>query len=120
MGEFDFVIGSANYAEGMQAGWKPAFFEQPLRPAYEAYFRQVVRLATQGDCDVMGQPEPCPALEILRWYRQLGGEILIFGSDAHKPQDIGMHFKLARELALTAGFTRLARFERRQIHLVSR
>lgn len=34
MGEFDFVIGSAHYAKGMQAGWKPAFFEQPLRPAY--------------------------------------------------------------------------------------
>jgi hypothetical protein len=51
-GECDFVVGSVPYAEGMQAGWKPVFFEQPLRPAYEAYFRQVIRLAIQGDCDV--------------------------------------------------------------------
>jgi len=34
MGKFDFVIGSACDVEGMQAGWKPAFFEQPLRPTY--------------------------------------------------------------------------------------
>jgi histidinol-phosphatase (PHP family) len=51
----------------------------------------------------------------LRWYRELGGEILTLGSDAHAPNRLGAHFETALEMAQAAGFTRLARFERRQI-----
>lgn len=167
-GEFDFVLGSAHYANGMQVAWKEAYFEQPLHQAYESYFRQVVNLAAKGDFDVLGhldlvkrdarkfgkvydgpepyadliraalrsivergkgieintsplrrgQPDPCPSLEVLRWYRELGGEILTFGSDAHRPGDIGAHFDVALEMARAAGFTRLARFEKRQVRWV--
>jgi len=164
-GEFDFVIGSAHYADGMQAGWKPAFFEQSLQQAYEAYFRQVVCLAQEGDFDILGHldlvkrdaykfgkpydgpgpyadmirtalratvergkgieintsplrkglSEPCPSPDILRWYRELGGEILTLGSDAHTPDAVGADIETALEMARAAGFARLARFERRQL-----
>jgi histidinol-phosphatase (PHP family) len=144
VGEFDFVIGSSHYADGLQVAWEASFFEQPLRQAYEAYFRQVVRLAAEGEFDVLGHldlvkrdahkfgkpydgpeintsalykgyPEPCPSLEILRWYRDLGGEILTIGSDAHIPDHVGSCFEVALEMARATGFTRLARFEQRQI-----
>jgi histidinol-phosphatase (PHP family) len=62
-----------------------------------------------------GMTEPCPSLEILRWYRELGGEILTIGSDAHTPEKIASHFDIAIELARAAGFTRLATFEGRRI-----
>jgi histidinol-phosphatase (PHP family) len=62
-----------------------------------------------------GYPEPCPSLEILRWYRDLGGEILTIGSDAHIPDHVGSCFEVALEMARATGFTRLARFEQRQI-----
>jgi len=164
-GEFDFVLGSAHYADGMQAAWKVEFFEQPLRQACAAYFRQIVRLAAEGDFDILahidqvkrdarkfgktydgpapyadmlraalrsiiergkgieintsplrrGQPEPCPSMEILRWYRELGGEILTFGSDAHTAQDIGANFDVALDMARSTGFTRLAFFEKRRL-----
>jgi histidinol-phosphatase (PHP family) len=65
-----------------------------------------------------GLDEPSPSLEILRWYRELGGEIITFGSDAHIAADVGAHFDLAREIALAAGFTRLATFEQRQVRWV--
>ena len=164
-GDFDFVLGSAHYADGMQAAWHAAFFEQPLCQAYEAYFRQVVGLAAEGDFDVLGhldlvkrgarefgkaydgpepyadmirtalrsivergkgieintsplrrgQSEPCPTLEVLRWYRELGGEILTLGSDAHRPEDVASDFDVALEMARAAGFKRLARFEKRHV-----
>ena len=63
----------------------------------------------------LGQAEPCPSLEILRWYRELGGEILTLGSDAHAPSDVGSGLDEAIEMAQSAGFTRLATFEKRQI-----
>jgi histidinol-phosphatase (PHP family) len=162
-GDFDFILGSAHYADGMQPAWREAFFEQPLQQAYEAYFYQVVRLAAEGDFDVLahldlikrdarkfgkaydgpepyadmirtalrslvergkgleintsplrlGQLELCPSLQVLHWYRELGGEILTFGSDAHTPDAIGSCFDVAMEMAQAAGFTRLATFNKR-------
>ena len=44
------------------------------------------------------------------------GEVLVFGSDAHQTRRVGQHFEAARQLALAAGFTRLARYrERRRV-----
>lgn len=163
--DFDIVLGSAHYADGMQAAWMEDFFEQPLRQACESYFSQVVNLAAEGEFDVLahldlvkrdarkfgrpydgpepyaemiqaalrslverdkglelntsplrrGQPEPCPSLEILRWYRDLGGEILTLGSDAHTPEAVGSDLDVAADMAKAAGFTRLATFRHRQM-----
>jgi histidinol-phosphatase (PHP family) len=164
-GDFDIVLGSVHYADGMQAAWREEFFEQPLRQAYESYFRQVVNLSAEGDFDMLGhldlikrdalrfgkpydgpepyadmirtaltsivergkgielntsplrrgQAEPCPSLQILRWYRELGGEILTLGSDAHAPSAVGAHLDLAMEIARAAGFEHLATWSRRRV-----
>lgn len=63
----------------------------------------------------LGQPEPCPSLEILRWYRELGGEILTLGSDAHAPEEVGSHLELAIDVVKAAGFRRLATYKNRQV-----
>ena len=164
-GDFDIVIGSAHYAQGMRAAWYAEYFEQPLKDAYDAYFQQVVALARSGDFDVLahldlvkrdarkfgrpydgpgpyadviraalealvergkgleintsplrrGQPETCPSMEILRWYRELGGEILTLGSDAHVPEAVGADVEVALDMARAAGFTRLATFRHRKM-----
>jgi histidinol-phosphatase (PHP family) len=62
-----------------------------------------------------GQPDMCPSPQILRWYRELGGEILTLGSDAHKPGDVGASLGAALDIARSAGFKRLATFEKRQL-----
>ena len=58
--------------------------------------------------------DPNPTLQVLRWYRELGGEILTFGSDAHTADSIGSCFDVALKIAQAAGFTRLATFEKRK------
>lgn len=62
-----------------------------------------------------GQVEPSPSLEVLRWYRELGGEILVIGSDAHSPDGVGANLDLAMEIAESAGFDRLATFRQRRV-----
>ena len=62
-----------------------------------------------------GMGEPNPTLQVLRWYRELGGEILTFGSDAHAAEDIQSCFEVALGMARDAGFTRLATFEKREL-----
>lgn len=62
-----------------------------------------------------GLSDTLPSMGVLRRYRELGGEIVVFGSDAHRPEDVGADFKLARDIALTADFHRTPRYERRRI-----
>ena len=62
-----------------------------------------------------GFSQPVPGLTALRWYRELGGEIVVFGSDGHRPADVAYGFDVARDLALAAGFHRVAEFRRREI-----
>ncbi len=62
-----------------------------------------------------GQPAPCPSLEILRWYRELGGEILTIGSDAHSPAAVGADCDSAIDMAKSAGFEYLTCFRKRAL-----
>jgi histidinol-phosphatase (PHP family) len=62
-----------------------------------------------------GMGDPHPTQQVLQWYREVGGEILIFGSDAHRFDAIGLDFDVALEMAQAIGFTRLAKFQRRRV-----
>jgi histidinol-phosphatase (PHP family) len=44
-----------------------------------------------------------PDLDMLTRYRELGGEIVTIGSDAHRAQRIGAHYDAARDLIRAAG-----------------
>lgn len=51
-----------------------------------------------------GLGQPNPSWDILKRYRQLGGEILTVGSDAHEPKYIGYGFEECRKGLLDCGF----------------
>lgn len=90
-------------------------FADDIRAALEAVVARGKGLEINTSAFGYGLTEPCPGLTILQQYRALGGEILVFGSDAHSPKRVAQHFELARQAALAAGFTRLAQFRGRQI-----
>ena len=43
-------------------------------------------------------------------FKELGGEIITIGSDAHKPEDIAYRFEDAYEIVKAAGFKAIASF----------
>ena len=51
-----------------------------------------------------------PCREILKLYRDLGGEILTLGSDAHTPEYVGAHMDDAKEILRDIGFRRFCTF----------
>ena len=118
-GEFDVL---AHFDMVRRDSW--ALFEEvlPLDP-YAEQIRVILRRLIERGKGLeintsglrKGMTTPQPDLTVLTWYRELGGELLVFGSDAHRPEEIAQPFDQARELALAAGFTRLARYERRQV-----
>lgn len=54
-----------------------------------------------------------PCLGIVKRYRELGGEIITIGSDAHTPENIGQHFSVAENMLNEAGFKYYSTFEKR-------
>jgi histidinol-phosphatase (PHP family) len=58
--------------------------------------------------------ETYPGLEVLRWYKELGGRNLTVGSDAHSVKDLGRGIAEALGLAREAGFDAVTFFEKRE------
>lgn len=54
-----------------------------------------------------------PCTDVLKRYKQLGGEIITVGSDAHEPRAIARGFDRAAEVLSACGFKYYATFEKR-------
>ncbi len=60
-----------------------------------------------------GMKEPNPCTDVLKRYRELGGEIVTIGSDAHKPEQIAFAFDRAARILISCGFKYYTTFENR-------
>ncbi len=61
-----------------------------------------------------GLGSPMPDYDIVKRFRQLGGEIISIGSDAHYQQHIGHSFDVVRNELLNMGISYTAHFEQRK------
>ena len=46
----------------------------------------------------------CPDITVVRWWREVGGQAVSFGADAHQPDKVGVGFELATQMVQAAGF----------------
>ena len=60
----------------------------------------------------LGFPNPHP--DVICRYRELGGEMITVGADAHKPSHVGYDFKKVTQLLKNCGFTHYTRFKDRK------
>lgn len=58
--------------------------------------------------------EPHPNIDIIKRYRELGGEIITIGSDAHYPEHLGYAFDTAYEVLSNCGFKYFTVFKNRE------
>jgi len=61
------------------------------------------------DMDLL--PNPCP--EIIKRYKEMGGKIITFGSDAHTPDRVATHFDVMTDIVKDCGFTEYYTFKKR-------
>lgn len=71
-----------------------------------------IELNTGGFKYGLGHPNPTEG--ILSRFRELGGEIITVGADAHQPEHVGYAFEKAPELLRAAGFQYYAVFKERK------
>jgi histidinol-phosphatase (PHP family) len=73
--------------------------------AFETEYRAVLRALAASDRVLeVNTKSPLASAALLRWWREVGGRAVSFGSDAHQPWRVGDKFKLAVDAAESAGF----------------
>ncbi|MBP7402152.1 MAG: histidinol-phosphatase HisJ family protein [Clostridia bacterium] len=54
----------------------------------------------------IGVPDPMPDPDVFRRYRELGGELVTIGSDAHAPDEVALYAGRIRDYLASVGFAR--------------
>lgn len=121
-GKFD-ILGhltyTLRYIEG-DAGFKVDM--KPYSDIIEEIFKTIINngkgieINTSGLRQKYGKSFPSP--EYVKLYKELGGEILSLGSDAHCAADLGKGIEEGAEIARNAGFKYVAYFKERKPHFI--
>lgn len=78
-----------------------------------AHQGKALEINTTGWTDAFGEMHFLPGIRVLKWFRELGGEMVIAGSDAHRKEHLGRGIADAWEILKTAGFTHTVSFKDR-------
>lgn len=60
-----------------------------------------------------------PDVKYIKLFRDMGGEVMSIGSDAHTVEDLGANIREGADAARAAGFTRIAYFKNRKPHFIN-
>ncbi len=115
VGHFDVV---KRYGYDVVGPYDPHEHEEIIREVLTACVDEGIGLEVNTSTLRRPVGEPSPSLTILKWYRELGGEIVTLGSDAHETAHVGYALADMVELLQAAGFEYVARFVDRQAEFV--
>jgi histidinol-phosphatase (PHP family) len=106
LGHIDLIKRYGNY---------PSILEDSLFNDYlEAILKQVIQdgkgIEVNTSCFRYGLPDLTPSTNILKMYKQLGGEILTVGSDSHVTKDIATKFEYVHNYLKDLGYKYLCEF----------
>lgn len=87
-----------------------AGYEEQVR----AIFTEVAKTGHALEVNVRRGQDIDPWAPLLRWFKECGGELVTVGADAHRAEDVAKGIPQALEMVKTAGFDRVATYERRR------
>ena len=83
-------------------GWSMSFAAWMDR--VEEIFSIIIPKGIGIECNTNRGNDPLPGADILRRYREMGGEVITLGSDAHVTKDVGCAIRERQELLRDCGF----------------
>ena len=115
MGHFDYVARYAPYPEcSICYRDFPDIFDTMFR--YLAENGKALEINTKTYQDYKGRT-PVLDPDILKRFRETGGEAVSLGSDSHDPARVGDKFRIYADFIKACGFTHSAHFRKRQLVL---
>ncbi|MCI9164216.1 MAG: histidinol-phosphatase HisJ family protein [Lachnospiraceae bacterium] len=109
-GHLDYIV---RYGPDTNRNYSYAAYRDYIDPILRALIEKGKALECNTAGFKYGLGHPNPTEDVLRRYRQLGGEQVILGSDAHVPEHIGHSFDKARAILLSCGFRYLTVYHKR-------
>ncbi len=106
----DYVV---RYGPNKDANYTFAKYRDILDPVLRHLVENSKGLEINTGGVKYGLKELHPCTDILKRYRELGGEIITIGSDAHSPEIIANHFDRAADVLKECGFKYYTIFEKR-------
>jgi len=111
LGHLDIVARKGFEAYGE---YDPCHHEAMIRPVLANCIANLIALEINAGCMRRPIKRLMPDIEILNWYVEMGGERLVFSSDAHEPEQMGMNIERAVTAAEKVGIKRTLRFRERK------
>ena len=75
---------------------------------YEAEIRAILKAAARTgrvlEVNTTRGHTLCPDITVVRWWREVGGQAVQYGSDAHQPDKVAEGFRVATQMVEAAGF----------------
>lgn len=109
-GHLDYVV---RYAPNKDKYYDPSEYTQITDELMKILISRDQGLDLNSKALYSGMADPNPCSYFLNRFRELGGRIITFGSDAHKPEDLAREFIPMREIAIFCGFTEYCTYENR-------
>ena len=120
-GDFDVLAHidyQARYAPPeVYAAYRIEDFEDVIRPTLAHLIVRGKGIEINTSALRRGLANPNPPAIVVKWFHEMGGTILTLGSDSHNPRHTGFGISIALEMARSAGFSKLATFQHRQVTL---
>ncbi|MCS7178910.1 MAG: histidinol-phosphatase HisJ family protein [Anaerolineae bacterium] len=96
--------------------WTP--YEAPMRRVLRTVAERGKALEVNTSYRRRGMGPPGPSVQVLRWFREEGGQFITLGSDAHRPEEVGADFGEALTMVRAAGFESITVFRHRMPHRI--
>lgn len=111
LGHIDYAV---RYTPSKGASYDPGDYMDIIDEILTYIIKKDIGIDLNTSALSKGLNNPNPHPLILKRYKELGGNIITFGSDAHVPENVAGHFEDVREIAISCGFTEYYTFEARQ------
>ncbi len=110
-GHLDYII---RYSPNKNKNYSYATYRDFIDEILKILVHKGIGLELNTGSIKSGLDTPNPCKEILLRYKEMGGEIITLGSDAHVPDYVGYHLKDMQELLKECGFRYFTTFKERK------
>ena len=114
-GHLDYVV---RYGPNRDRDYSYDKYKDVIDPILELLLEKEKGIELNTSSFARGMRDFNPCKEIIKRYRELGGEVITVGSDAHDPKNVGTSFNHAAEVLADCGFKYYCVFEKRVPHFI--
>lgn len=111
LGHMDYMVRYGAHREQEYSYWK---FSDEIDTILRHLIEHGKGLEVNAGGLKYGLPFAHPHPDVLKRYKELGGEIITLGSDAHKPEHVGYDFQKVKDLLVSMNFVFCTEFKQRK------